>query len=537
MRSLGFAALALASALTGLATPALAEEATLPNVKIVVVDPRQGAAFGGPAVAKALRKKLDVATGKTVPAAAYTKAVKALKLKGSALDDPANIARAGKQAGADYVLTLSVTKKGWLYTANALLINTATGEQQMDFKSGYYKPKQEAADRGERIARVTVEKLTAILAGGGGAIAVVTPPAAPAPDDIPDPTSDRVDPPRGRDRDRVDPPPPPTRDRVDTPPARVVDPPPARGGASDRLDEPPPAPRGGASDDRLDGPPPAPAPAIARNDPPPTRSSEPEARPLSRPDRISEPRDDRAPTDLVRATVQGGAGVLHTFDLDSADGRRSRLSYQLDPLALISGEVEVLIPVVNTGVFARAAFSPVRYQVNIGRSSDEPTGSILDLVFGLKLHLTLTGEGREAVQLSPMAGLRLGILGVSDHPSNLILGSTSVAPFLGGELSLPLTEAFEALVALEVGLVVGYSETPSQSKNGEFGSGLSFGTGLGLRYWLTDALGIAFDGRFDLRSISLSGRSQRQAPSGEDLSNASIGNRDLRFSVGVALRL
>jgi hypothetical protein len=141
------------------------------------------------------------------------------------------------------------------------------------------------------------------------------------------------------------------------------------------------------------------------------------------------------------------------------------------------------------------------------------------------------------VKLAPLAGLRVGLLSVADHPADLVLGSTSIAPFLGAELSLPFAGSFEGLVGFDVGLIVGYSESPAESKNGDFGSGVAFGAGVGLRYWLTDALGIAFDGRFDLRSISLDGPTLRQAPAGETITDASIGNRDLRFSIGVALRL
>ena len=160
---------------------------------------------------------------------------------------------------------------------------------------------------------------------------------------------------------------------------------------------------------------------------------------------------------------------------------------------------------------------------------------MLDLAFAARYHLLLSGTGREAIRLIPTAGLRLDILGVSQHLANLVHGSTSVAPFIGVDLRLPFARSFEAIVAVEGGLVVAYSESPTS--DGQFKNGLSFGAGLGLRYWLGAQLAIAFDARLDLRSLQLGGASTRQPVESEDLTDLKLGNRDLRLGLGLAFRL
>lgn len=78
---------------------------------------------------------------------------------------PEGLAAAGRQAGAAYVFTVEIVKRGYLYTAHAELIETSTSAAlRMDFRSGYYRPASEAADRGERIAKKTVEKIALLLA-------------------------------------------------------------------------------------------------------------------------------------------------------------------------------------------------------------------------------------------------------------------------------------------------------------------------------------------------------------------------------------
>ena len=51
---------------------------------------------------------------------------------------PEGLAAAGRQAGAAYVFTVEIVKRGYLYTAHAELIETSTSAAlRMDFRSGY----------------------------------------------------------------------------------------------------------------------------------------------------------------------------------------------------------------------------------------------------------------------------------------------------------------------------------------------------------------------------------------------------------------
>gem|GEM_PF-297843 len=78
---------------------------------------------------------------------------------------PEGLALAGRQAHAAYVFTVEILKRGYLYTAHAQLVETSTSAAlRMDFRAGYYRPASEAADRGERIAKKTVEKIALLLA-------------------------------------------------------------------------------------------------------------------------------------------------------------------------------------------------------------------------------------------------------------------------------------------------------------------------------------------------------------------------------------
>lgn len=76
---------------------------------------------------------------------------------------PERLAKAARKLGAPFVLRVELSRRGWLYEAHAILIDAKSGEQRMDFTSGYYKPRQEAADRGKRIARVTINKIETLL--------------------------------------------------------------------------------------------------------------------------------------------------------------------------------------------------------------------------------------------------------------------------------------------------------------------------------------------------------------------------------------
>ncbi|MFO0728383.1 MAG: hypothetical protein U1E65_31700 [Myxococcota bacterium] len=544
----------LASALFSLvfgATPAFAD---LNGVKLAIPDAKGPAAYGGPKIMKELKSRLAAAGMVLIEQAELNKAGKEAKLKPA---NEADLTQLAKRLGAPFVLRLTVSKKGWLYTAAAVLVNTENGETQMDFKSGFYKPGEEGADRGERIAAKVLEKLGTLTAGGIGAIAV----APPSKGDKGDSLNERLDEPTkpakgggGSVNERMDEP---------TKPAKG-----GGGGVNERLDEPPP-PKGGGDvkpnpyadkpapstppiTERLDdkprpSPSPSPVAVASNNPPPPSPSPSPRWQPSgpspsssgsnSASVQVRPETDDSEKADTFRATVGAGSGLVHSFGLSQQSSAASSLSYSLSPLSLFAGDAEFIFQKIHLGVGGRVAFSPIRFGVTAGGVAADPFGTLLDFMLGLKGHFALSGSGRHALELVPSAGMRFTLLGVSNHIANVIHGYTEIAPVLGVELRLPVGERFEALAGVEGGIVLSHSESPADLSDGSFSSGFLFGAGLGGRLWLSTGVGIALDARFDTRSMKLSGPSQRQAPVGEDLTNVGVSTTDLRVGLGVAFRI
>ncbi|MCC7385649.1 MAG: hypothetical protein IT384_27620 [Deltaproteobacteria bacterium] len=464
----------------------------LQGVKLAVPSPQGASSWGASALGKALKKELEGAGAELIPAAELKKAARSIKLKSK--QTPEALAELGKAAGADYVLHVKITKKGWLYTAQAILVSSEDAALKMDFKAGFYKPKDEADDRGARIARVTIERMSTFL---GGPTSTDLPPP-PEPEAAPEPTAERPAPAPAVEDERV---------------AAVEEPPP-----------PAPAPAPSARESFA----PAATPMAAETTrTQPTETSIVEA--------SVEPAPERGSRELIRATLTAGSGVLHSFNASGASGP-STISYQLKPLSLFAGDAEVLIPSVGVGVLARAQLSPLRFTVTVGDQNATPGGMLLDLAFGVRAHFELAGEGRDALVLAPIAGLRLISLGVDAHPGDIVHGSRSWSPFLGAELRYPVSAWVELLAAVEGGFVVSYTETPVA--DGALSGGFLFGAALGARVWLADAVGIALDARFDNTAISLTGPSDRQPPPpDENLTDVSLSTRDLRVAVGLAFRI
>ena len=139
-----------------------------PSAKLQIVIPTALGkwSWGTKRVTKALRRELE-GVGTQIPEETFTAKAGELGLRGAARWSLANIARTGKEVGAHYVLFTSISKKGWLYTARSILVNCGTGTVDMDFRSDYYKPNSEAADRGRRIGRKTREKIGLLIRSQG----------------------------------------------------------------------------------------------------------------------------------------------------------------------------------------------------------------------------------------------------------------------------------------------------------------------------------------------------------------------------------
>lgn len=487
--------------------PAHAEEwpAAIKGLKVVIPEAKGKKADGKSQLSGALRRTMTEAVGPLVPSRALEKAQKNLKQKNTF--EAAALAAAGKEAGAQYVLAVEITKKKWLYTAQALLINTETGQVQMDFRSQFYKPGAEAGDRGTRIAKRAIEKLAELGASGGTSTG---------------PVAQQDPPPSGLDEKLDDPPPPVTDEKLpdepppEAPPPPVEEPPPP---VVAENDPPPPPP--------VELPPPPP-PAVA---PPPSNNSANTTQTVVTP---INPADE---PELFRFSITAGSGLLRTYGLSSAAVDTSNLSFSMKPSGLFAADAELVAPGVPIAVALRGAFRPIRYETSILGSVSNPSGSLLDVSGMFGFHVTLAGTGRTRYKLIPAVGARLSMANVAEHPGNTVLGSTALATVGGLGLRLPFNDVLEVSFAVDGGLILSYSERPFTT--GSSGAGFTIGGDLGARIWISDSVAIAFDNRFNLDRVTFEGSPTRQLPEDEtgQLSNASVSIRDLRSSIGIALRL
>ncbi len=467
-----------------LAAPAVASAQDWPTsvrgLKVVIPTARAKRSYGRKVITASVRKTMAAGLGELISPSALKKAQRKLKLRGSKRFSDKNLAKAGRAAGAQWVLDIKVTKKKWLYTATARLINTETGAEQMNFRSQFYKPRKEGKDRGFRIAKRTIEKLDTLtregplpaLAGG---------------------TQDRPT----KDPMAVAPPADLTKDDVGTPPP--ADP------LAQRLDDPPPAT------------PAAPPVAAATTAPPPP------------------PADDD--TELLRFSIAAGSGLLRTYTLSSDAVAASQLSYQLDPLSLIFADAEVILPGVPVTAIFKGAFRPVGYTVDPpGEATQRSSGSLIDASLMAGYHLNLSGRGRRAMRLVPLIGARMNVSSGSDS-AGILVSSTLLAVQAGALARLPINDVLEINLQAEGGLIASYSESPSTSGGG--GSGFTAAGEIGARIWLSPSIAIAFDNRFTYEQLSFTGAPTRILPASEqaNLQNVSVSTKDLRASVGVAFRL
>lgn len=501
MRSLMALALALA---LGAPSVAEAEEwpASVKGLKVVVPRARGKRAWGRDRVTKAVRKTMKSALGELVSPKALSKAQRKLRLKGSKRYTDKNLARAGREAGAQWVLDVRITKKKWLYTATARLINTETGEEQMNFRSQFYKPSKEGRDRGDRIGKRTVQKLDTLTREGP------LPSLKPDDADRPRPGDPvAVAPPTDFSKDDVGTPPPaPPRPDTPRPPDDEPGGRPSESGSSGQASA-------SASGSGSSG---ASTTATTRLPPPP-------------------PGDDD--TELLRLSLTAGAGLLRNYTLSSDAVASSVLSYNLNPLSLVQADAEIIVPSVPVTAIVKAAFRPVGYTSGPRGAEQRVSGTLLDVGLMAGYHLPIVGKGRTAIRLIPLVGARLALSSVGDDPSGILLASTMIVVQGGLLARLPINETLELDLGVDGGWIASYSESPATS--GESGAGFTVAGDLGARIWLSESIAVAFDSRFTYEQIGFSGIPTRVTPASEqaNLQNVSISMRDLRASIGVAFRL
>jgi hypothetical protein len=511
----------LAIALLLALAPAAQAQDSVKGLRIVVPDARGKAAFGKAQLSKALRRTLAEAVGPLIPSKKLEQAQKKLKHKGKQLADPALLAEAARTIDAQYVLAVEITKEKWLYTARAQLINVETGVAQMDFRSQFYKPKAEADDRGKRIGVRALAKMEELAkAGESPKIGVSTGVGAVAQKD-PDPAplvNDRV--PSGED-DLKDPGQPTRSDKID-------DTPPVGGDTTVAANEMRnPSETSGSS-------------SLSSSSSGSSFSSGGSGTSTGLLVTLDPEEEEEVDDEFFRLTVAGGAGLLRTYDVNAAGVENSRLSYRLAPLALINGDLEISIPGVPLGLLARASFRPVRFEVTIeGNGTSDPNtprGIFLDTAALLQAPIAVSGEGRTAFRVIPGAGIRYSMLNVSTHLGDIVVDSNSFAPIAMLALRMPINDVLELNLGIDGGLVLGYSESPGET-GVEADGGIVIGGDFRARIWLSDAVAIAFDTRFDFEKVDFTGAPSRRLPAGEAIENATITTKDLRTGVGIAFRL
>ncbi len=528
------------------------------GLKIAIPEARGRAAWGRAALSKSLRRTMVEAVGPLVSSRDLRKAQRKLKQNRRQRRSPKGLAAAGQAVGARYVLDVQITKKKWLYTATALLIDTRTGNVEMNFRSEYYKPKKDAADRGERIGKRTILKFEelgvkpgdsgggAVVAAGGSAGTSGTGATKPGGDAMGDDTmggdtmggddpddlrvDDGTDDATAMNDTTGDPGSSDTGSTGDTGAVAMND---TSGGGSTMNDT---ASGGSTMNDTSSG-------GSTMND---TSSgggastgggfSSSSGSNTVGTELTPEP-EGRDDSEIIRISFGAGAGLLRRYDLAFSSGNNSPLSHQLEPLSLLELRSEFIAPKVPVSLQLNAAFRPVKYNITIpGEEDVQPSGSILDLMFLAGYHVGIAGSGRQTYKIIPSVGARFALSNVSAHQPNILLSTTTLAVIGGLGFRLPFNDVLELSFGVDGGLIVGYSEDPGTSGGGA--SGITIGGDLSVRLWLSDAIAIAIDNRFTFESVGFDGTPDRQLPESEpqDVQDATITTQDLRTSAGVAVR-
>ena len=472
----------------------------------IAVPPAAGnKSWGTGPLTQRLRQTVSEAVGPLVPSKKFEQVQKKLGMRGEKALEPEALARAGKEAGAAYVLTVTVTRERFLHTARALLVNAATGEIQMDFRSQYYKPTDEAADRGLRIGKRAVLKLAELLQ--------TSPPADAG--GIASAPSEKVD-----DSSVASATPPAKRDER---------------GKSDKVDDgertrstPLPQPRA-SQNERV-------RMMIAKRarhrherrhsgaEPSGTASPEPTTTATA-----DVERSGVAP-EWLRFVGAAGASWMHTYTLSSPDVAKSKLSYVNGPRATFFAEAELVVPGAPIDVRLRGAIRPARYDIRI--PNEEPksiSGFAVDSSGFVGYRLVLSGSRQSPTTLTPALGARFA-MSTGEDVSNALLSHQSFAPMAALHLGLPINDVLELRTGVDGGLLLSYSEKPAT--NGTFDGGFALGAELAARVWVLEspaaALGIAFDLRFDMERIGFSGTASRKEVGGEGkLTDASLATMEL----------
>ena len=503
--------------------------ADVSGVKVVVPQARGRRNWGRDQLTASIRKTIGDGALLLDPGD-YTQAQKKLKIRGRAANRPQNMARAARAIGAQFVLDVRISRQRWLYTATARLIDAETGEEKMNFRSQYYKPRAEAEDRGFRIATRTLQKLGTLLESGEipGMIASQAverpgrdPMAFVPPADIADPkddTSSPQDDPFGRvDQDEPDQ---------------------ASSTRSSDRDDDALAAHDSAGSSGFAPPPPAEAPFSPESSGSGTTSQFESTPPTTTAVSEPAPTSFARPLEVLRISISAGAEFVRAYDVTSDAVTNSELSHALSPLGLVSAEIEAIVPDIPFFFRTSASFRPVNYSLDVQNSVPvEGSGILLNALGLVGYQIALSGNERSSIRLIPSAGIRLALSSAAAEINDVVLSSTSLAAIGGLTFRWPLNDVLELDIGVDGGYVFSYSESPTTTGND--GAGFVVGGDLSAQIWLTDTIGILVDNRFVFESVSFKGAPTRAVQESEQagLTDATVSTRDLFTSVGVIFRL
>lgn len=138
------------------------ESEPLKSISMVVLDATGRKDWGTRPLTQTLRATVRGGVGKLIPYSRFKKAERRLGMRPRERTYD-KIAEVGRAIGADVVVVVEIRRNGWLYTAHARVVHSKSSLIWMDFRSQYYRPLDEASDRGRRIGVRALQKIATVL--------------------------------------------------------------------------------------------------------------------------------------------------------------------------------------------------------------------------------------------------------------------------------------------------------------------------------------------------------------------------------------
>lgn len=251
----------------------------------------------------------------------------------------------------------------------------------------------------------------------------------------------------------------------------------------------------------------------------------------------------RNPEDNVfRLSVGAGTQVGSAYTV-AVGGEVTGLAYDLNPLFLLSGDIDLFFGGIGPGglgINANVSFVPVKYQIDVDPPVDpaEPTGRFLNIGGSIRYRWDVVQFGESGrFYVAPLLGVAYHLLSVQDQGENTVVVSWASVNVTGGaQLGVQISEFFTLALEGRVGGVASYNEAPTTTGNS--GKGLNTLLGGQARFWISDYLGIYLNGIYEFQRVGLSGEGNR-TPFVEDppLNDATVFSADFKFGTGVMLSL